>query len=130
MEEAVSIEVAQADMERWLDGTKVMPSKRVAAKVDIEMMTEAIQDGLLVVNEDLTITHKLLYPLEAISELNYKSRLSVEEPKSRLQQFKSDDVHGMIHAYVATLTKQPLAVIGKLDRKDYRISTAIAGFFF
>jgi len=128
--EQVSIEVAEQDIERWLDGTKVMPSKREAAKADIEIMTEAIQDGLLVINDDLTITHKLLFPLEAVDELTYKSRLTVEEPKSRLRQFKSDDVHGMIHAYVATLAKQPLAIIGKLDRKDYRISTAIAGFFF
>jgi len=126
----VSIEVAQADIERWLDGTKVMGSKRAKSKADIELMTDAICDGLLIVNEDLTLTQNLLYPLEGVSSLTYKSRLSVEEPASRLKQFKADDIHGMVLAYVATLTSKPNALIGKVDRKDYSIATAIAGFFF
>jgi hypothetical protein len=129
-EQVVQIEVAQADIERWLDGTMVMNSKRVASKSDIELMTDAICDGLLVVNEDLTLSQKLLYPLEGVSHLTYKSRLSVGDPASRLKEFKADDVHGMVLAYVATLTQKPNALIKNIDRKDYRISTAIAGFFF
>lgn len=126
----VSIEVAQAEIQKWLDGTKVMSSKQAASKSDIELLTDAVCDGLLVVNEDLTLTQKLLYPLEGVTELVYKSRLSVGDPASRLKEFKADDIHGMVLAYVATLTQKPNALIKNIDRKDYRISTAVAGFFF
>lgn len=126
----VSIEVAQAEIQKWLDGTKVMASKQAASKSDIELLTDAVCDGLLVVNEDLTLTQKLLYPLEGVTELVYKSRLSVGDPASRLKEFKADDIHGMVLAYVATLTQKPNALIKNIDRKDYRISTAVAGFFF
>lgn len=126
----ISIEVAQAEIQKWLDGTKVMASKQAASKSDIELLTDAVCDGLLVVNEDLTLTQKLLYPLEGVTELVYKSRLSVGDPASRLKEFKADDIHGMVLAYVATLTQKPNALIKNIDRKDYRISTAVAGFFF
>jgi hypothetical protein len=126
----VAIEVAQAEIEKWLDGTKVMGSKRAASKADIELLTDAICDGLLVVNEDFTLTQKLIYPLEGVNELTYKARLTVGDPASRLKEFKADDIHGMVLAYVATLTQKPNALIKNIDRKDYRISTAIAGFFF
>ena len=126
----VSIEVAQAEIQKWLDGTKVMASKQAASKSDIELLTDAVCDGLLVVNEDLTLTQKLLYPLEGVTELVYKSRLSVGDPASRVKEFKADDIHGMVLAYVATLTQKPNALIKNIDRKDYRISTAVAGFFF
>ena len=126
----ISIEVAQAEIQKWLDGTKVMASKQAASKSDIELLTDAVCDGLLVVNEDLTLTQKLLYPLEGVTELVYKSRLSVGDPASRLKEVKADDIHGMVLAYVATLTQKPNALIKNIDRKDYRISTAVAGFFF
>ena len=125
----ISIEVAQAEIQKWLDGTKVMASKQAASKSDIELLTDAVCDGLLVVNEDLTLTQKLLYPLEGVTELTYKARLSVSDPASRLKEFKADDIHGMILAFVATLTQKPNALIKNIDRKDYRISTAVAGFF-
>lgn len=126
----IAIEVAQAEIEKWLDGTKVANSKRVASKTDIEMLVDAVADGLLVVNEDFTLTQTLVWPLEGVSELTYKARLSVGDPASRLKEFKADDIHGMVLAYVATLTAKPNALIKQIDRKDYRISTAIAGFFF
>lgn len=131
----IDAETAKQDVERWLDGIKVSKSDRVSKKDAIKGITTAVCEGLLVINDDFTLTHKLQFPVgevqkDVLTQLNYKSRLAVGDPLPFLRRFKPDDVHGMIMAFVAALTVQPLGIITKLDRRDYKVCSNIATFFF
>ncbi len=131
----VSKEVATKDIDRWLDYKKVRDSKREANKEYIDSLVAAVCDGLLVVNDDLTITQTLLFPIEdkegkdAFKTLEYKARLNVSLLHLHMNGIKPGDNDGRLLAHVAALTAKPKELIKKIDTEDYGIALSIAVFF-
>lgn len=128
----VDKETATNEIESWLDYKKVGQKKRESAKESIETLIDAVQEGILVVNEDKTITHKLKFPLEgesSITELIYKPRINSSLVQMHMQGVKSADTLGTYHAYGAALATKPKEVIKKLDTEDLSIVQNIALFF-
>lgn len=128
--EKVDPVVAAGEVTRWLDQKRVMPKKRESLKEQIETMTDAIVHGVLSIDEEGVITHKLLYPLEGFAEeLTYKPRIRVEDVQARLKNQKSTDVDARILATMAALTGKSMGVLAKLDSEDLSVAQSIVIFF-
>jgi len=132
MNEQISYELAQAEVEKWLSKNRIKSSKRKASEPVIESLIEAVMYGQLVFDENLIITQNLDFPLGedgSLKSLTYKERITKKEVDDKLSAMKNKDGSASITAYVAALTLQPVAIIDKLDTRDYSISQSIAVFF-
>lgn len=132
LEQVVSKDVAQADINKWLDSKKIGSLKREAQENQINVLIEAICDGYLKVEEDCTLVHTLKFPPtegKTIKELRYKSRLTLKEVNAQLQGVKATDVDGRIMAYAAALTGEVKGIIARFDTEDAGIVQAIVLFF-
>ncbi len=128
----ITPEIADAEIEEWLDVKKVRPSTRETNKDSIENMKDAVVEGILRVNENKTLTHFLLEPVgeeKKITELTYKTRLNDRMKIPYMKGIKSDDVFGMLNGTIAALTTTPREVIMAMDTEDKRLAQAIAVFF-
>lgn len=127
-------EVAEKEIESWLDKKKVFASTRDAYKESIEILIESVSEGVLVLNPDtFELIHTLLFPIEselATTELKYKPRLNDNMLKPYLNGIKANDADGRILATVAALTSVPTKnILMALDSMDKRIAMAIVVFF-
>lgn len=133
MANVIPIEQAQAEVEKWLDHKKVSAGKREKQKPHIEVLVDAICDGTLTLNPDMTFTHALKFPIgdgaDALKEIKYRPRISHGEVHVYLQKCKSDDAHGQVFAYIQALTKQPKDLLARLDSEDHAIAQGFAVFF-
>lgn len=140
--EVVSQEVAQKEIDSWLDFKKVKSEKRTEkdkAK-QIKELVDLLCAGDLVLNpETFEFTHTLLFPIEPkvksgesatkTAVLKYVPRVNVSKVQQHMTGVKGDDLHGMILAYGAAITGQPKGLLKELDSEDYRILQAVAVFF-
>jgi len=61
----VNLEVAKAEFEKWVEAKKI-PEKAIEKhEDDAEYIIDAIQSGVLTIDEDSTIIHKLQFPKES-----------------------------------------------------------------
>lgn len=130
--EKIAKEVAIAEVDKWLDMKKVSQSKREAYKDHIEILVESVVEGNLILNEDGSLTQKLIFPIEgemSVSELVFKPRLNRRNVIPHLNGVKSSDGDGRIVAYMAALTGKPKNLLNSLDFEDSRISDSIVVFF-
>jgi len=131
----VSIEVATADLNRWLDKKKVSDAIREKQQVVIDELADAIACGLLTVSENCELEYKLSEPVTdsdgniSVGSLKFKNRLRVDEVMSRLKGLDPKDVDGRMMAYVGALTGVATGLLKKMDTDDYKIPQSIAVFF-
>lgn len=137
MQVKIEKELAQQEVNEWLDYKRIKPNKREASEDAIEALVEAVQYGDLSIDEDKVMTHKLIFPLtneqgeETVKELKYQPRVSTGAitQKTGAVKGKALDYNTIITAYVSALTDKPLALIERLDTEDRKISQAIVSFF-
>lgn len=134
MAEAVSLEIAAAEIDAWLDYKKVSATKRENRKDQIKTLVEAVSEGDLIINEDKTMSQKLKFPEVFATALDndslvYKPRIAAATIHMHLQNVKSDDPDGRLTAHIAALTGKSKEMIKKLDTEDYATAQAIAFFF-
>ena len=130
MENEVSKEIAVADVNRWLDLKKVSSKKREDLDSDIKSIIGFVEEGVLSIDENCIITHKLKFPFgndKLIETLSYKVRVSADD----LTDGQKGVTTGadLIAANIATLTGKVKATIKKLDSEDYSVCKAIVAFF-
>lgn len=137
----IAREVAQEDVNSWLDKKKVFAATRERYEDHIETLIEAIMEGALILDAEakdasgektFEFTHNLLWPIKGeqpIETLKYKSRLNDKQLQPYLKGVKSDDADGRLLAHVAALTGTARGILVNLDSADKRISLAIAVFF-
>lgn len=156
--EKVSRDQAKAEVIAWLDKKKIFEADRngEAAEQNIKILTEAIVEGVLVLDANVTIEdstpkekegavssfewqHELMFPIKSqageketptsISILKYKLRLNDRMLQGPLTGVKSTDADQRMLAYISALTGQPKAILANLDSQDKKIATAIVSFF-
>lgn len=131
--EKVTREAAEVEVTSWLDKKKIFQDTRDKYKDHIEIIVEAIVNGVLVLDTDtFEFKHELLFPLgenEGLKEIKYRARLNDKMIQPKMKGVKSDDVDGRVSALIAALTGQNTAIITSLDTVDKRIATAIGVFF-
>jgi hypothetical protein len=128
----VNRELAEQTVDKWLDYKRVKPAKRESYKASIENITDAVEEGSLILNEE---THELEYTLDIpigeakIQVLKFRPRLTVGEINKRLKGVSPKEADARVVAYVAALTGQNSGVIELLDTNDYDVCQAISVFF-
>lgn len=131
----VSKEIADQEIISWMDYKKIPASSREseALKNSIETLSEAIQEGILTLDEEtFKFKQTLLFEIgeEAkITELVYHPRLNDKMLKPHLSGVKGNDGDGRLLAHIAALTNKPKAVLELLDTVDKRTAQALAIFF-
>jgi hypothetical protein len=129
----VSNEIAVAEVNYWLDAKKIKPSQREEQKDSIEILTEAIMDGSLTLDQETNVfKYQLLFPLlgeSPILDLTFKFRLNDSMVKPYLANVKHTDLTGMINAYICALTGKATGIINTIDSSDKKVARAIAAFF-
>lgn len=129
---AVTRELAEAEVNSWLDYKRVSENRRIVQKAQIESLVGAIMEGTLILNENKTFTHELLFPIGGdtkITKLEYKPRVDIGTIHRSLEGVKSDDADGRILAYVAALASITKTISKQIDTEDYGVAQSIAIFF-
>jgi hypothetical protein len=137
MENVISEEIANKEIQKWLDFKNVSPRKRNTkeTKAQIETLVDAICDGDLVLDEDFNLVQALRNPVldkdgkPALKEMVFKPRLLLEDVESKLMNVKSDNTIGMLAAYTSALTGVNSAMTKKIDTDDNKTAQAIVMFF-
>jgi hypothetical protein len=128
----VSREIAEADVQRWLEAKRIRQTKRESLKEYIESLVLEVMDGFITIDENCNLTQKLRFPIglhENVKELNFETRLKVLDVNPFLQKVAQGDNDGRVLAYILAATKQPLGFIQALDTEDLGVSQSIAVFF-
>lgn len=123
----ISKEVAQADVERWLDFKKVRASKREKLSSQIDKLVEYVEDGIASIDENCVITQELTHPLEQVSKLTFKPRITVGE--LALYTKSAGTIEEQMACIVQALTSQAKGVINNLDSEDLAFGNIVALFF-
>lgn len=133
---AVSMDVAQEEVNKWLDYKKVGDKQRESQQDMIDLLQDAICEGLLTLDPEKYFFHQTLkLPIQddngndILSEIKYRPRINEHQLTPFLKGVKATDIKGMITAYVAALSSQNNGMIKRLDTEDRRIADAIAIFF-
>lgn len=128
----VSKEVAQVEIEKWLDCKKISERKRETTKDNTAALVDAISEGGLVLTEKNELVQTLKFPIgetSPVEKLTYKPRLTVKEVNTKMQGVKANDVDGRVTGYIAALTNLTMEEVKKLDTEDYGLAQNIAIFF-
>lgn len=125
----VSQEVAEREVNEWLDFKRIKASRRKDLEDQIAGLVNLLMEGDLVILDDKTIELALGQPLDSKSKLAFKPRLSLREVQPRLREVKPGDADGRLMAYICALTGESMGVLGLMDTVDYTSCTNIAVFF-
>ena len=129
----VSQEVAEKEVSDWLDKKKIFPQDREALKYQIDVLVSAVSNGVISIDEQGNLIHKLLFPLDnekPVTTLKYKGRLAEKDTRRAMKGVSPGDVDGRVNALIMSLTDESSGVIGALDTADSKIAKAITNFFF
>ena len=129
--ELVSRDLAEQDINKWLDDKRVRVRKREENQETIESLIDAACDGALSYDEEKKILkYKLSFPIGEegkITTLKFKLRISVGEMHKNLNGAKTGDER--VLAYMCALTGQNSGIIKKMDTADYSLASGIVIFF-
>tara|TARA_R110002051_G_scaffold162219_4_gene233738 strand:+ start:1180 stop:1593 length:414 start_codon:yes stop_codon:yes gene_type:complete len=129
----VTREIAEKEVQAWLDHKGLRPRKRKELEDNIEELVQCVMWGDLVINSDtFDITQKLATPAGSdgkIKELVWMPKITVGGLNKYLTGVKSGDVDARLIAYSAALTKNNTGIIKLLDTGDNAICGTIVIFF-
>lgn len=130
---AVSRELAEKEVNGWLDHKNIRSKKRRDSEGSIEDLIEAVQDGYISIDpDDHHLTVILGTPIGSSGqkkELKFKPRITVGELRPYLKDVKIADVEGRLLAYIRGLTGEPEAMIESMDSNDQGLLTTVVLFF-
>lgn len=135
MAELVNLETARKEINGWLDYKKIRDKKREDYQSTIDSLVSLVQEGVLTVNDDKSITHVLNFPVDMglgspVTEVKYKARLEVRELREKLANLKTGEaIDNRLIANFCALTGQSIGLQGKLDTSDISIANEIIVFF-
>ena len=130
----ISREVAEAEINSWLDKKKIKSSQRETNKDSIETMIHYMMDGELVIDEATgQLIHSLVFPIgegESIKKLTYKNRLNDKMLEPFMKGVNVRELSSIYAAYIAALTDTPKSILLQLESAtDAKLAKAITSFF-
>lgn len=131
-ESVITRAIAEKEVDAWLDNMRIPKQKRIANKVNIETLVNAIMDGNLTLISGKRFTQKLIWEIGdeiKITEFQFKERIKVGIIEEHVDKMKSVNMISLTRAYICALTNQPKEIINELDPQDYSVASAITGFF-
>ena len=135
--------VALADLQKWLDYKKTKVELVMGVAEDegtddnsAEMtLIEAIMAGDLVLNEDMSWTYTLAFPVldeggaVALKSLNMKPRLTAAEVSNAMKGVDKKEPFKLYIGYMSALSGEVRGLINKLDSSDLSVLQKIVGYF-
>ena len=125
----LSLELAESEVQKWMDAKKVRASIRESNKDNIDGLVEGFKDGLLTLHDDNIIKQTLIHPIEGLKTIEYKSRLTAQDKSKHLSK-AGNDVHAQITGLLAALSGQNSGMLMKLDTDDVAVIRSLTSFFF
>ena len=123
-------ELAEKEVNKWLDSKKVRATVRRENKDNIEAIIDGFEDGLLVLNKETNaIKQTLIFPTGAIKEIIIQPRLKVSERIERLKN-AGNDADSRVVAVLAALSGNIAEALKGMDADDLAVSRNITAFFF
>ena len=104
----------------------------------LDLLRDAMQDGLLILKNDGTATYKLRRPVtgdqdgtkvNVLTELNFKAGLKYKSIKHILKKIDATDNMGMALAYTAGLTGTPMPILEEMEMWDLTRVQLLMVFF-
>lgn len=124
------LEVAQNDIQRWLDAKRIPEKKRATMAAMIENMVDAVVNGQLTVDEDGSLVQILQFPESGVDKLTYKLRISSHDLEGPKRLVKGDGLDDNLLRILMALTGAPVNTLRKLDLSvDKPLADSIATFF-
>lgn len=128
-------EVAEQDVNKWLNSRNTSESKKSKMADSIKELEAYVMEGKLIVKEDGTLLQKLDCPFgeeSVVSELTFKNRITVGDIQKRMtgNNIKSGDIDGRLMIYACALTGKAFEQIAKMDSSDYSVTSTVTSFFF
>ncbi len=143
-EQVITLEKAQEEVQKWLDYKRLDVYFLEEANEGEHKTTEGTEDeiraaqdmvkqfirGTLSLNEDFSITHKLMFPIsENVKEISYAPRVAVAKIQAKMRGVKKDDMMGFSIAQIAAITNENTSILRNLDSIDMRVAQTICSFF-
>lgn len=142
-------EIAMEEFQGWLDYKKtkmtlVMEGAEVTEEKigDIDednkaamAIVEAIMSGDLVVNEDMSLTYNLAFPIRdenqsvVLNKLTLKPRMNAFEVQKATKGISQDEPFKLFIGYVHVLSGEVKGLVNKLDSIDFSLLQKIVGYF-
>lgn len=133
--QVISAEVAQNEVEKWLDLRRVKPSLREKYKDAVQVMVESVCDGSLVLQDNGSLKQTLVFPIEtkdgdiALTELVYKPRFKVKELSMQSQDMNASNSLDITISYVSAVSSVSKSLVKEMDMEDYKVAQCIVTFF-
>ncbi len=129
----VTQEVAQSEINNWLDKRRVFQSQKEQNKASIDLLADAIVEGCLTYDPPSgKLTQKFLFPLGdggVTKEIVWGLRLNQRMQNPHMKGVDIQDIEGRFAAMTAALTDSSKSLYMEMDAADSRIAKAILVFF-
>lgn len=134
MEAVVSKEIAEKDLNAWLDFQDVADDVREIMKSYINIILRGMQSGKVVIDtKTMDLTQKLKNPFGKeyqITKLKFKSTgLSIDDVERNKESIPAEFQNRDELAHIAVATGEPFSVLKQMSTKDLNTSIAIIFFF-
>lgn len=127
----VTKEVAESEVNKWLDFKRVKNYKREDLKKVIKVLQELVSEGDLIVNSDGTLTYNLAFENAGVKSVTIQPRINMIEFNERIARIAPVEQNDMeiTSVILSIITGEMNAVFKTLDTVDYEILKAISLFF-
>lgn len=129
VKDKVTFDVAEKEVNKWLDSKKISVKRREALAENIEKLIDCVMTGELVLTDQNDWIHNLLFETAGQKQLTYKNRLKGDDIQRKISGLKSADSSAIVNAYICALSDQPAAIVGALDTEDLGVARSVVIFF-
>jgi kynureninase len=131
MNNALTPEMAEKEVTSWLDHKKINTRIRESKKDSIDSLIGHFEDGVLVLNEDFTITQSLQFPIgDSLKTITYKPRLSGKDINAvKVKNGKGFDTDAYVMDRICAMTGVNRELLLNLDTVDRAVCDSLAVFF-
>lgn len=130
----ISIEAAREEVKQWLNNLEVDEEKQNDPYVSavVKNIAKAVSKGLLVINENGTITQKLIDPLGengVTTSITYNKRYRIGDYHDKMKKVASGDTLAVMIAKLSVLSGLPELLFNKMMKDDFDVASNITVFF-
>lgn len=136
-------EMAMEEFQKWLDykKTKVKLTMNSNSEDEAEdnkaemAIVEAIMSGDLIINDDMTMTYNLAFPVKSengnteLSSITMKPRLTAYEVQKATKGISQDEPFKLFTGYIHVLSGEVRGLVNKIDSVDFSLLQKIVGYF-
>lgn len=131
-------EMALEQLQEWVVAKCGQKKFDKTEQSSLDILCDAMQDGLLILKDNGTATYKLRMPVDGdqdgtkvkvLTELNFKAALKYKTIKHILKKIDAEDNMGMALAYTAGLTATPMPILEEMEMWDLTRVQLLMVFF-